>query len=159
MKTLRRFNLKHHYYFITIVTFNRRNILLHDSELFKIAWKEQKLKAWVIMPNHTHFIINVGDESISDIIHRFKITYSRLYRNKYGSGKVWQNRFWDHVIRNQIDMNNHIDYIHYNPVRHRFVDSPDKWEFSSFIKYKQDGYYSDDWGVNKKVIIKGEFGE
>ena len=139
MKTLKRLNLKHNYYFTTIVTFNRRNILLNDSNLFKIAWKGRILKSWVIMPNHTHFIINIGEESISDIIHRFKITYSRLYRNKYGCGKVWQNRFWDHVIRNQIDMNNHIDYIHYNPVKHGFVDNSTKWEHSSFNQYKQIG--------------------
>ena len=111
------------------------------------------------MPDHTHLIIKVGDELISDIIHRFKITYSRLYRNKYSCGKVWQNRFWDHIIRNQIDMNNHIDYIHYNPVKHGFVENPNAWKHSSFNQYKQDGYYSDDWGVNKKIVIKGEFGE
>ncbi len=56
-------------------------------------------------------------------------------------------------------MNNHVDYIHYNPVKHGFVENTIKWEHSSFKQYKQDGYFSDDWEVNKKVVIEGEFGE
>ena len=159
MKTLKRFNLTNQDYFITTVTNNRRQVLLDSPELFWLAWKGRKLVSWVIIPDHVHFLINVGDESISDIIHNFKITYSRLYRNKFGAGKVWQNRFWDHMIRNQNDLNNHLDYLHYNPVMHGLVTDPNDWQHSSFIKFKQDGYYSDDWGVNEKIILEGKFGE
>lgn len=44
---------------------------------------------------------------------------------------VWQDRFWEHTIRNERDMQTHYDYIHYNPVKHGYVDSVDQWKWSS----------------------------
>jgi putative transposase len=93
-------------------------------------------------------------------MHKFKITYSRRFRDKYKiSGKIWQNRFWDHIIRDQKDMNRHLDYIHYNPVKHGITNDPFIYEHSSLGKYHSDGYYQRDWGVVDKIDIKGEFGE
>jgi putative transposase len=63
------------------------------------------------------------------------------------SGQVWQNRFWDHILSDQEDLNRHIDYIHYNPVKHGLTDDPLEWEHSSFRVYRSRGFYSDGWGV------------
>jgi putative transposase len=159
MKTLRRYNIRDAYYFITTVTFNREKILLQDIDLFWTCWNIPKPDAWVILPDHFHIIIKIDDSNISDVMHRFKITYSRRFRQKYGPGKVWQNRFWDHIIRNQDDMNRHLDYIHYNPVKHSIVKDPFKYEYSSLMAYYKAGYYERNWGVVKKLSFKGDFGE
>ncbi len=159
MKTLRRFNIKDTYYFITTVTYNRNDILTKDIKLFWESWKRINPLAWVILPDHFHIIIHINNENISSIMHRFKITFSRRFRDKYNVGKVWQNRFWDHIIRNQDDLNRHIDYIHYNPVKHGLLNDPFEYEYSSLMEYFGKGHYSRDWGVIDKPDLKGEYGE
>ena len=75
---------------------------------------------------------------------------SRLKRRE---AAVWQRRFWEHTIRDQEDMNRHLDYIHYNPVKHGLVKSAAEWPWSSFHRYVRMGYYEEAWGegVEKKV--------
>ena len=89
------------------------------------------------------------------------MTFSASLRSELGvrSGRVWQYRFWDHIIRDQIDLNKHIDYIHYNPVRHGLTTSPFDWKESSFDEYYKRGLYPDDWGVKEVIKFEGDFGE
>ena len=159
MKTLRRINLRDRYYFITAVTYNRQKILLNDIDLFWKSWSGREFYAWVILPDHFHIILKVNELSISDILHNFKIKYSRLYRDKYGPGRVWQNRFWDHIIRNQDDMNKHLDYIHYNPVKHGNIDNPFHYDNSSLTEFYNDGYYEQGWGIKDTLEFDNSFGE
>ena len=160
MKTLRRFDIRDRYYFITCVTHDRNKILLDNIDLFWSSWHDTPLEAWAIMLDHFHVIIKIDKIAISDIMHKFKITYSRRYRNKYKApGKVWQNRFWDHIIRDQQDMNRHLDYIHYNPVKHGLTNDPFLYKHSSLERYYADGLYQRDWGVVDPIEIVGEFGE
>jgi putative transposase len=56
-------------------------------------------------------------------------------------------------------MNRHIDYIHYNPVKHGLTNNPHEWCYSSLGKYFEDGYYSADWGVNERLHFSGGYGE
>lgn len=158
MKSLLRHQIKDADYFITVVTYQRKPILLDNTELFWKSWKDVALKAWVILPDHFHAILNVGESNISDMMHKFKITYSRLYRDRNGPGRVWQNRFWDHVIRDEEDMNRHLDYIHYNPVKHGEVKSALEYEDSSFSDFVERGLYPKEWGLTVSVI-DGEYGE
>lgn len=69
-----------------------------------------------------------------------------LSRLQKGEREIWQRRFWEHVIRDEKDLTRHVEYIHYNPVKHGFVKSPIDWPYSSFKKYVQEGFYSSDWG-------------
>jgi putative transposase len=87
------------------------------------------------------------------------MAFWRRYRGVYGPGRVWHNRFWDHVIRNQEDLNRHVDYIHYNPVRHGMVSRPFLYEFSSARNWLSRGYYQEDWGTAENPVKNGEFGE
>src|SRR5690606_36031905 len=103
--------------------------------------------------------VNSGDQSISEIVHDFKIRFSRRVRDSVRNGRVWQNRFWDHVIRDQEDLNRHLDYIHYNPVKHGLAASALAWKHSSFRQYVRDGYYNDDWGRKDVPQFGGEYGE
>lgn len=158
MKTLRRIDLRDVSYFITVVARDRGNLLLDNLGIFWESWNGVRLSAWVILPDHFHAILDVEEKSISQIVHRFKVKYSIRYHYRHGSGRVWQNRFWDHILRNQDDTNRHLDYIHFNPVKHGLVFDPFLYELSSLHKYYEDGFYQRDWGM-KEVNLEGDFGE
>jgi len=119
-----------------------------------------KIPAFVALPDHVHILINPGGTNVSLILQRIKLSFSKKVRYLLGqsSGQIWQKRFWDHIIRNQEDMNKHIDYIHYNPVKHGYTNRPHDWKYSTFPEYYKRGYYSEDWG-EMDPLIKGEFGE
>ena len=159
MKSLKRFDIRNRDYFITCVTYDRRGILTASTDLFLSCWNRIELIAWVVLPDHFHAIVSVGDKSISEIMHIFKVRYSRRFRDMYSPGRVWQNRFWDHMIRDQVDMNRHLDYVHYNPVKHGLVNQPSNWELSSFHDYNTSGYYDSDWGRVEPQGLEGEYGE
>lgn len=59
---------------------------------------------------------------------------------------LWQRRFWEHMVRDERDLRRHLDYIHYNPVRHGLVSRVSEWPFSSFQRLCEAGYYPPDWG-------------
>ena len=73
--------------------------------------------------------------------------------SRFGKGEqvVWQRRFWEHQIRNEADFIRHVEYIHYNPVRHRLVKAPKDWSYSSFHRYVRDRVYVEDWGADGKM--------
>jgi putative transposase len=64
---------------------------------------------------------------------------------------VWQRRFWEHRIRDERDFAAHVDYIHYNPVKHGLVKVPSDWEWSTFHKYVKKGIYDIHWGATEEV--------
>ncbi len=49
-----------------------------------------------------------------------------------GERGIWQRRYWEHTIRDERDLTAHMDYIHFNPVKHGFVEHPVEWPHSSF---------------------------
>ncbi len=165
-KLLRHFN-PGQIYFITSVTHDRQPILVSNPKSYSCAVDKAKVAtpfevlAWVLMPDHFHVIINPFESYLPDIIKRIKLSFAYQYRSLNGlyRAKVWQSRYWDHVIRNEDDLHKHIDYIHYNPVKHGLVSSPFDWEHSSIHDYLKDGIYSPDWGIKGNLNIEGNFGE
>ena len=73
--------------------------------------------------------------------YRNELTPSEQKRGEKG---VWQRRYYDHIIRDENDFNRHLDYIHYNSVKHYNI-SPKDWEYSSFHKFVKNEYYDEDW--------------
>ena len=159
MKTLRRFHVPGADYFITGVTFRRRRILLDNLTWFFESWPFVELIAWVVHSEHFHVMLNVGNRSISDIMHAFKISYVHRRRETFGLEKIWQHRFWDHVIRDENDFARHLDYIHFNPVHHDICTDPFEYPFSSIWKWYDLGVYQRDWGCQESPDGEGEFGE
>lgn len=167
MSNLRRYNPNGKEIFVTCLTFNRRPILIKNINEFWAALNHTKanfplcLKAWVILPDHFHLIIDTMQNDISKIMKGIKQKFSGLYRSKLGltSGRVWQHRFWDHIVRNEDDLKKHLEYIHYNPVKHGLTRSPFEYEHSSIHYYLAEGYYQPDWGVLETVNYSGGFGE
>lgn len=166
MSKLRRFHADGNIYFITSVTERRASLLISNADLFWRSFHrisdagEVELIAWVLLPDHFHLVLDPRAQSISRFMQRIKLSFSRLYRERrdQSAHKVWQRHFWDHAIRDQRDMNAHIDYIHYNPVKHGYVRSPFEWEHSSIHEYGERGLYAADWSVDDMKFI-GKFEE
>jgi len=166
MTNLRRYFRPGDISFLTHVTYGRQPILIKHFELLWTSIDRYKLEktfdllSWVVLPDHFHIIIDPRNNNVSDLMKSIKISFSIKYKKLTGNtGRVWQNRFWDHIIRNDRDLNNHLDYIHYNPVKHGFVHSPGDWKFSSFQDYLKEGLYSPDWGTKEPLNFDGQYGE
>ena len=150
--------------FITVVTFERKEILIQNIELLKEAVKQtmQKYKfnivAICVLKNHIHMLLqsdNIREypEIIKNIKRNFSVNfdisqipnyYESDSRKSKGEKSIWQRRYFEHTIINKEDLNKHIDYIHYNPVKHYNI-APKDWKYSSFYKFVQNGYYEKDW--------------
>jgi len=68
--------------------------------------------------------------------------------------KLWQNRFYEHTIRDEQDFKNHLDYIHYNPVKHGQVKKLEHYNYSSFLEWKKRGIYEENWGNHEPLSIQ-----
>jgi len=159
MKTLKRYHIENASYFITCVTYKREPILIENADYLIECWKEFSPDAYVILPDHFHLIVKVSYSTISNVMHSVKTRFSRYIRDSVRSGRVWQNRFWDHMIRNDEDMKRHIDYIHYNPVKHGIVKRPADYEFSTFELYVNLGQYDKSWCEDLVFTNNELFGE
>ena len=145
------------YIFITFVTYNRENILIDNIEYLRQAFVSAKEKykfeifGIVIIPNHIHMIIrpkNIKDypKIVAAIkIHFTKNSKIEYTKNKNREANVWQRRYWEHTIRDKNDLYKHLDYIHYNPIKHGYVEKAKDWEYSSFRKFVKLGYYDENW--------------
>ena len=166
MTRIRRFYQYGNIYFLTHVTYTRMPILIENWDILDAAIKKAQtpipfdLVAWAVLPDHMHMIIEPGKNDLSRLIKRIKQSFSMNYRKRAGySGRVWQYRFWDHVIRDDEDFRRHVDYIHFNAVKHGLATGPLEFPFSSFHEYYKSGYYSADWGVIEKIESLGDYGE
>jgi putative transposase len=108
-----------------------------------------------------HILIRPENCDLGSLTKRFKLSFAALYRGRIGTreGRVWHNRYWDHVIRDQVDMNRHLDYIHHNPVKHGYADAAFECDHSSFGQFVQQGFYARDWRARDEVINAAEIGE
>ena len=165
MPRIHRIYIKNNPIFITNVTYLRQPILIENIELLRNSFDSAKLKlpheiiAWVILPEHFHLLVNPLENSISSIMKNIKLSFAANYRkqNNLLDGRVWQNGFWDHLIRNEKDYNRHINYIHYNPVKHGLEKSAWEYKHSSLTQFKE--YYPSDWGILEEDTGDTDFGE
>lgn len=139
--------------FITQITYGRQPVFTTTefSSLLLESWRRTKehhpykMLAYVILPDHFHFLIQPsGDDNFSQIMHSLKLNFTLSYKKRIdatGQIKFWQKRFWDHVIRNEQDLENHIHYIHSNPVKHGYVPEPGCWQNSSYSVWQSRGAY------------------
>jgi putative transposase len=69
---------------------------------------------------------------------------------------VWQRRFWEHQIRDELDFIRHVDYLHYNPVKHGVCQRVADWPHSTFHRYVAHGVYPVDWSGVDGGVMTGE---
>jgi len=99
-----------------------------------------------------------GDADYSDRWSRIKSTFTRRYPGDVSTDPsvstsqrrerrrgIWQRRFYEHTIRDEDDLIRHVEYIHYNPVKHGLASCPKDWPWSSFHRYVERGIYPEDW--------------
>ena len=72
---------------------------------------------------------------------------------------IWQRRFWEHQIRDVRDYEMHMNYLHYNPVKHGYVKNVRDWPHSTFHRYVRKGVYAEDWGGGDILDTKRDYGE
>lgn len=170
-------------YFFTVVTFHRHPLLtsddarrlLHDAMTFVDRRFPFETVAICLLPDHLHCIWSLpeGDSNYPLRWNQVKRSFSIAYRKsvslgeqpnasrlKHREASIWQRRYWEHTIQDQGDLNNHIDYIHYNPVKHGYVGRAADWPWSSFHRYVREGLYPPDWGAGvAKALESMECGE
>jgi putative transposase len=156
-------------FFFTVVTYRRAKIFagVENIELLRQAFREVMkrhpftMDAFVLLPDHLHCIWTLppGDTDFSSRWRLIKGAVSRRCgdefkrpptpsRLKKKEQTLWQRRFWEHVIRSDEDYRRHVEYIHYNPVKHGMVKAPRDWAYSSFHRYVRQGVYDIEWGAH-----------
>ena len=142
--------------FISVVTKNRNEILIENIEYlrksFSIVMTKYKFEiiAIIINKDHFHMIIKPFDINIyPKIIGNIKSTFTKISKLNHSlnikrESDIWQRRYWEHTIISEEDLNRHIDYIHYNSMKHYNI-APKDWKYSSFEKFVKNGYYDLNW--------------
>lgn len=158
MPNYRRYYLSGYAVFITVVTFNRDSWLRTPTSVELLLASMRKVKgiypyghlAHVILPDHFHWMFTpLNTENFSRIVATVKREVSwRMKRRGLRNAKLWQPRFYDHLIRNKMDFARHLDYIHFNPVKHGYVTRPAAYAYSSFSEWVDKGVYTPDWGAS-----------
>ncbi len=167
MSTYRRFYIPGATWFFTVNLSKRHEnkLLVNRIDVLRAAFAEVKTKhpfridGIVILPEHLHCILSLptGDADYSTRWGLIKGGFSRNIetgetisksRQKRGERGLWQRRFWDHLIRDELDFQRHLDYIHWNPVKHGWVSRVKDWPHSSFHKFVRLGLYPEDWCSN-----------
>ena len=132
-------------YFITTCTFKRRAILaskevaaiLIDEWLDAHSRHGWAIGRYVIMPNHVHFFCSaeLGAKPLPIFIQRWKEwTSKRIARELKLSGRVWQEEFFDHVLRSSESYTQKWDYVKENAVRAGLVESSDEWPWQGEVE-------------------------
>jgi putative transposase len=121
-----------------------------------------------ILPDHIHALWALPDNDI-DFSTRWSLIKSGFSRGLDPQARsrskvakrekgIWQRRYWEHAIRDDDDFERHVDYIHYNPVKHGHVRCVSDWPHSSFHRFVERGLLAPDWGGDLRNI-QGSFGE
>ncbi|MGY4512679.1 putative transposase [Bradyrhizobium sp. USDA 3650] len=136
-------------YFFTVALFDRRSTILTENvdalrDAFRAARRERpfEVDAIVILPDHLHVVMSLPphDADFAGRWRRIKGHFSStllhagidVARHSNGELALWQRRYWEHTVRGEDDFARHVDYIHFNPVKHRYVQRVCDWPHSSF---------------------------
>jgi putative transposase len=162
--------------FFTVNLAERRSWLLAEHiDLLRTAFRETRLRhpftieAVVVLPDHLHAIWELpeGDADFATLWRLIKSSFSRALprsewvsnsRRQKGERGVWQRRYWEHTIRDETDLARHINYIHFNPVKHGHVTRVRDWPHSSFHRMVRLGIYPEDWAGDTGKF-DGAYGE
>lgn len=157
-------------FFFTVVTAKRRPLFasVEAVDVLRIAFRTVRarhpfnLDAIVVLPDlHCMWSLPAGDADLAIRWRLIKTWFTKhcdpvlqIANNGGITAKreeaIWQHRYWEHVLRDEADSARHMDYIHFNPVKHGLVSSAIEWPYSSFHQYVRSGVYAPDWGQGSK---------
>ncbi len=163
-------------FFFTVVVADRSSgVLVEEVQRLRQVYRAVEARlpfetnAICILPDHLHAIWTLppGDADFASRWSQIKSGFSRQLpaaqsrsrsqRRRRETG-IWQRRFWEHAIRGGADFERHVDYIHFNPVKHGYVTRVCDWPYSSFHRYVKNALLPADWGGDL-AEIEGRFGE
>ena len=146
-----------------------------DIELLRNAFRDVKVahpftvEATVVLPDHLHALWTLpeGDADFATRWRLIKAGFSRalprgerVSSSRAGKGErgIWQRRYWEHTLRDERDFERHVDYIHFNPVKHGHVSRVSDWPHSTFPRMVRLGIYPQDWAGDAEAVAS-DFGE
>lgn len=150
-------------YFFTVAALERkRDLLVAQIDLLRESVRRVKrrypfeIDAWVVLPDHLHCIwtLPAGDADYPTRWRLIKLLFAKgllkeerlsAVRQRRHERGVWHRRYWEHTIRNERDYRNHVDYVHWNPVKHGYVERPIDWPHSSVHRWVAGGLYEEPW--------------
>ena len=153
-------------YFFTVNLADRKSDrLLSNIDRLKAAMRHVQsrhpfdIPAMVIMPDHLHALWTLppGDAGFATRWALIKAGFSRglprsepvsASRQRKGERGIWQRRYWEHLIRDDNDYARHVDYIHYNPVKHGHVTRAVDWPHSSIHRFIEEGLLPKNWAAD-----------
>ena len=162
-------------YFFTLTAADRQGrVLLEHVQALRHSFRQVRarhafaLDAIVVLPEHLHMVMTLppDDADFAGRIMLIKQGFSwrvpsgeriSASRSRSGERGLWQRRYWEHLIRDEVDFERHVDYIHFNPVKHGWVARAADWPHSSIHRYVRQGLLPGDWGCAGDDA--GEFGE
>lgn len=161
-------------YFFTVNLLERdRRLLVDRIDVLRAAFSEARkarafrIDAAVVMPDHLHCVwtLPTGDSDNATRWRHIKSTFSRALsagerrstrRIAKAERGIWQRRYWEHLIRDERDLAAHIDYVHFNPVKHGHVTRVAEWPYSTFHRYVASGHLPVDWAADPSMKDAGE---
>ena len=174
MSQYRRVKVAGSVFFFTVAE-RSSSLLVDQIDRLRQAYRTVQLRrpfetiAICVLPDHLHalWVLPDGDADFSSRWSLIKSAFSRglgpapsRFMSKIAKREkgIWQRRYWEHAIRDDADFERHVDYIHFNPVKHGHVTRVADWPHSSFHRYVERGLLAPDWGGDMKEI-QGSFGE
>jgi putative transposase len=164
-------------YFFTVNLLERHHnkLLVQQIDLLRDVVRRVRdrhpfyISGWVVLPDHMHCIWTLpqGDDDYPRRIRLVKSLFSKKLpktekrssvRQRKGERGIWQRRYWEHTIRDERDYAAHMDYLHYNPVKHGYVENVMDWPYSTFRHHVQSGIYLLNWAGGDLDIEAGEPG-
>lgn len=155
-------------FFFTVVTASRRPVLTLTATRAALRAAVQNVRnehpfqveAWVLLPDHLHCLWRLPEGDADYAMRWAKIKlYTRHHLGLLPADKLWQPRYWEHYIRDERDYSRHLDYIHWNPVKHGLVTRAADWPYSTFQRFVAAGMYPQNWGMTEEKPNTGNFGE
>ncbi|OLU13510.1 MULTISPECIES: transposase [unclassified Pseudomonas] len=152
-------------YFFTVNLQDRRSdLLIREIDLLRETVRATRARhpfhidAWVVLPDHMHcmWTLPPGDAGFTlrwkvikfAFAKRLPVTETRTdNQQRRGERGIWQRRYWEHLIRDERDYQQHFDYIHINPLKHGYVEQLADWPYSSFHRAVAMGVYPAGWCV------------
>jgi putative transposase len=150
-------------YFFTVNLRDRRSdLLVTEIGVLRETVREVRaarpfhIDAWVVLADHMHALWTLpqDDADFSGrwrdikkcfVAHLPRMESRSVIQMRRGERGIWQRRFWEHTVRDARDYAAHMDYIHFNPVKHGYVATPGEWPYSSFRTCVMRGVYEADW--------------
>ena len=151
-----------YFFTLNLLERNGNDLLIRHIDVLREAVRVVRsrhpfvIHAWVVLPEHMHCVIELpaGDNDFSTRVRLIKLIFAksvpknerlskvREWRNERG---IWQRRFWEHLIRDERDFEQHVNYVHFNPVKHGWAACVKDWPYSTFHRYVAQGVLPMDW--------------